>query len=363
MKTLFDQTEINGLMLKNRFVRSATWEGLATEKGETTPELIGLMKNLARGNVGLIITGHAYVQETGQASFRQMGVYADVLFHGLKDMADEVHQAGGKIVLQLAHAGLFARTELTRGPALGPSIPEASLKITGREMSVKEIREVTRAFIKGAILAKNAGFDGVQIHAAHGYLLSQFLSPIFNRRSDEYGGSIQNRARMLLDVLRGIRDGVGTGFPVLVKLNSGDYAENGLTPEDAVTTGALLAENNIDAIEISGGLLTARKYGPSRMGIRSEEKEAYFQEAARAFRRKVDVPLMLVGGIRSYDVADRLVQGDTADYISMCRPFIREPDLIQRWQSSDTRKAECISDNRCFKPALDGQGILCNFKN
>jgi 2,4-dienoyl-CoA reductase-like NADH-dependent reductase (Old Yellow Enzyme family) len=152
---------------------------------------------------------------------------------------------------------------------------------------------------------------------------------------------------------------VGPDYPIMVKLNTQDFVENGLTLKDSVQVGSMLAEEGINAIELSGGLPTAFKLGPSRMGIKSKEKEAYFRDEARAFKEKIRVPLILVGGIRSYHIAKGLIDGGVADYISMSRPFIREPSLINRWQAGDIRKATCISDNQCFRPARAGEGIYC----
>jgi 2,4-dienoyl-CoA reductase-like NADH-dependent reductase (Old Yellow Enzyme family) len=226
-------------------------------------------------------------------------------------------------------------------------------------MTADDIQGVVKAYGAAAKRAQTAGFDGVQIHSAHGYLLSQFLSPAFNHRKDEYGGGIDNRARALVEVLREIRQAVGREYPVLVKMNCQDFIDNGLQPEDSLQAGKLLVENGIDAIELSGGVLISPKLSPSRMGIKSEEKEAYFQNEARAFKEEIKVPLILVGGNRSFQVAERLVNEGTADYISICRPLIREPGLINRWKSGDLSKATCVSDNMCFMPAMKGKGIYC----
>lgn len=359
MTALFTQTQINGMTLSNRFVRSATWAGMATEDGACTPQLVDLIANLAQGGVGLIITGHAYVRQEGQAGPKQLGVYKDELVPGLQVLVQEVHARGGKIVLQLAHAGFYANFKLTGKTPQSPSQVEGLAKSPRKEMSHRDIQEVVEAFGTAAKRAEKAGFDGIQIHAAHGYLLSQFLSPMFNHRTDEYGGQIHNRARALLEVFQAARDAVGSDYPVLIKLNSQDFVDNGLVLEDSIQVGTLLAKEGIDAIELSGGLLTSPKLGSSRMGITSEGREAYFRDEARAFKEKIPVPLILVGGIRSYQVAELLVETGVADYISMCRPFIREPNLINRWKSGDHRKAQCISDNQCFAPAMAGEGIYC----
>lgn len=359
MASLFEETQINGMVLANRFVRSATWEGMAGDDGSATPRLIDYMAALTRGGVGLIISGHTYVHKDGQATPRQLGVYSDDLVPGLIAMADAVHENNGKIVLQLAHAGLFADAGQTGHAPFAVSNIEGMAKSPHIELTADGIGKIVLAFSEAATRAKKSGFDGVQIHSAHGYLLSQFLSPAFNRRTDDYGGSIENRARALLEVLRAVRGVVGPDYPVLVKMNGRDDIDNGLGLEDSLQVGRMLAHGGIDAIELSGGFLTGGKLSPSRSRIDSEEKEAYFRQEAKSFREQIGVPLILVGGNRSFQMAERIVTEGTADYISLCRPLIREPGLINRWKSGNLAKSACISDNQCFSPAMAGEGIYC----
>jgi 2,4-dienoyl-CoA reductase-like NADH-dependent reductase (Old Yellow Enzyme family) len=359
LSILFEQSKINGMALPNRFVRSATWEGMATTGGDVTPKLIETMVALAKGGVGLIITSHAYVRPEGQASPWQIGIFKDELINGLKEMTRAVHDCDGKIVMQLAHAGNSAPEQITKQPPMVVSDFEGLAKTPRKEMTASDIRALTVAFADAAGRARSAGFDGVQMHSAHGYLLSQFLSPAFNRRQDEYGGDIRNRTRAHLEIYSAIRKTVGEDYPVLVKLNCQDFVENGLSPEDALRVGSMLAEAGLDAIELSGGVLSSPKLSPVRPGINSESKEAYFRQEAGAFKKKLAIPLILVGGTRSFEVAERLVVNGTADYISMSRPFVREPDLINRWKDGDRRKAECRSDNQCFGPGMKGEGIYC----
>ena len=361
MSKVFEVTEINGMQLSNRFVRSATWEGMAENDGSVTPALVDCMTHLAEGQVGLIISSHAYIKPEGQARPKQIGVYKDALINGLTQIAQAVHGQGGKIVLQMSHSGCLANPKLTGQMPLAPSDVEGISTSSCKEMTVGDIQELIEAFGLAAQRAKKAGFDGVQIHAAHGYLMSQFLSPLFNKRTDAYGGSVENRYKVLREVLKKVRSAVGIGnrFPVLIKLNSQDFLEGGLTLEDSLRIGRLLQEDGIDAIELSGGSLRSGQLTPFRKGITNEEKEAYFLEAAKVFKRAIKVPLILVGGIRSLAVAERIVEQGWADYISMSRPFIREPGLIKRWKSGDLRKASCLSDNQCFGPAAAGEGIYC----
>lgn len=358
MSKLFEANEINGMQLGNRFVRSATWEGMAGEDGSCMPRLIEAMTQLAEGGVGLIISSHAYVRKDGQASPRQIGIYKDELIEGYRKMTDAIHSHGGRIVLQVAHAGLFARPELTGCEPLAPSLVEG-IDQSPSEISLEEIHDIPRAFGQAARRAKEAGFDGVQIHSAHGYLINQFLSPFFNRRPDAYGGALENRARFLLEVFKEMRAVAGDDFPIMIKLNSQDFIDGGLTKEDSLRVGTLLEKVGIDAIEISGGTILSGKFTPSREGITSEDKEAYFREAAKSFKENLDVPLILVGGIRSFQLAERLVDEGYADYISMSRPFIREPALVKRWASGDLQKATCLSDNKCRIPLMAGEGIYC----
>lgn len=359
MSILFESRDINGMKLSNRFVRSATWEGMAGLDGSVTPRLIDVMVELAKGGVGLIISGHTYIRQEGQAGPLQLGVYKDELIPGLREMTAAVHAAGGKIVMQLAHAGHFAPEKLTGQTPVVASTYEGLSRGPRKELSVSDIQELTGAFADAAKRAQSAGFDGVQLHSGHGYLLSQFLSPHFNRRTDDYGGRIENRARMHVEVVRAIRNAVGPGYPVLIKMNCRDFTDDGLTLDDSLTAAKMLVDAGLDAIEVSGGLLTGGKLSPSRPGVQSADKEAYFQEELRAFRKAFSVPLILVGGNRSFEVSEQLVSEGAADFISMCRPFIREPHLIARWQSGDRRRAECKSDNLCFGPAIEGKGMYC----
>jgi 2,4-dienoyl-CoA reductase-like NADH-dependent reductase (Old Yellow Enzyme family) len=254
---------------------------------------------------------------------------------------------------------MLAIPKLIGKPPLAPSAIEGLAQVPLQEMTLEHIKSTVDAFGKSAEHACEAGFDGIQIHAAHSYLLSQFLSPAFNHRTDAYGGSIENRAKMLLEVLQGIRKRVGQDYPVLIKMNARDYLEGGLELDDSVQAGAMLKQAGVDAIEVSGGTFASGDLMPSRTGIVTEGDEAYFKAEARAFKEQVDLPIILVGGIRSFHIAERIVIDKIADYISMCRPFIREPGLINRWQSGDRGKASCLSDSKCFRPALAGKGVYC----
>jgi len=350
MSELFQSISIDGITFKNRFVRSATFEGMANLDGSCTPRLTDLMGELARGDVGLIISSHAYVNQQGQAGPRQLGVYRDELIPGLARMTEAVHQEGCN-----------ANVALTGKQALGPSAIETSRAGLCRETTKEDILQAIEDFKQAAVRAEKSGFDGVQLHAAHGYLLSQFLSPFYNHRTDEYGGSIENRARIVIAVLQEVKAAVGGRLAVLIKMNSDDYLEGGFTRTEMVQVAAMLEKEGIDAIELSGGThLSPKEYSFSRItGVVSEDKEVYYREAAKLYKDDISVPLLLVGGIRSYTVAEQLVNDGLTDFISLCRPLIREPHLVRRWQSGDTSRAKCISCNQCFKPARAGKGVYC----
>lgn len=358
---LFDSTFLGHIALQNRFVRSATWEGMAHEDGACTPALVEVIRELAKGEIGLIISSHAFVSPEGQAGPRQLAVHDDRFIGGLSRMAEAAHDGGSRIVLQLAHAGVQADTSLTKTEAVGPSSLPSGNGLIGRAMTLGEIEQTTAAFVVAAQRAQAAGFDGVQIHAAHGYLLSQFLSPYFNRRTDEFGGSLEKRTRIVLTILEGIKVACREMFPVLIKLNSEDFIDGGLTVEEMLQIAAMLEKADIDGIEMSGGSMdAASKFKPVRRGgLPSEDQEVYYRAAASQFKSVIGVPLILVGGIRSYTAAEQLVADGIADYISLSRPFIREPHLIARWKKGNTEKSACGSCNMCFRPIVEGKGMYC----
>jgi len=361
MDAFFSPFIINGLTLANRSVRSAVWEGMADDDGRVTPRLIETMVRLARNRVGLVITGHTYVHPLGQAGPWQMGIDHDDLLDGLKEMADAVHAADGRICLQLAHAGGHAATRLTHHQAIGPSAFEGRFGGMGRAMTTEDMQTLLEAMGSAARRAQAAGFDAVQIHAAHGYLLSQFLSPVTNQRRDAYGGSLENRARLVCDTIRAVRGSVGAAFPILLKINSEDFVEKGFQRDDLLQVASFLADAGVDALEMSGGTVInpqethcARKVHPT-----SSEKEVYYRQAAQAFKAASALPLILVGGIRSFGMAEQLVAEGTADLIAFGRPLISEPGLIRRWQSGHRATSACISCNRCYVPLQAGQGVSC----
>jgi 2,4-dienoyl-CoA reductase-like NADH-dependent reductase (Old Yellow Enzyme family) len=360
MAELFESTVLNGMVLRNRFVHSATNEGMANADGSANERLIRWQEEVAEGEVGLVIPGNAFVSNQGKSRPGQMGVHNDETVPGLSRMAEAVHKHGSRIALQLTHAGGNMYVPSETGTALGPSDMKLT-ELSCRAMTKEDIDQTVTDFAQAAARARRAGCDAVQLHGAHSYLISQFLSPYFNHRTDEYGGSLENRARFAIEVLRAVRSAVGPDFPVLIKINSEDFLENGFALDDMVPYALMLESEGIDAIEISGGThFSDPRYFCSRpTGTVPKGQEIYFKEAAELYKREVKVPLILVGGVRSLGVAEGVVKTGLADYVALCRPLIREPDLVKRWRLGDVRPSTCISCNLCFRPVRAGEGVYC----
>jgi len=360
MADLFDQTTIKSLTLQNRLVRSATWEGMCEPDGRPTEKIINWYRDLAQGGVGLIITGYAFVRPEGKQLPGKMGIHTDVFADEYQRLTGSVHDAGGKVALQIVHAGGETDSKAAGRQPLAPSavkvdqFPEMPI-----ELSKNEISNIVSAFGQGARRAKSWSFDAVQLHGAHGFLINQFLSPLTNQRTDEYGGTLENRCRFMIEVYRDVRQQVGVDYPVMIKLNAADHVGGGLQIDDAVYAANLLSDEGIDAIEISAGTPASGEMGPVRGKINKPEKEAYNLDLARKIKAAVDCPVMVVGGFRSYDVSVTTIMNDGMDYISMARPLIRESGLPNRWGQGDHSKARCISCNKCFMAGIEEGGIYC----
>jgi 2,4-dienoyl-CoA reductase-like NADH-dependent reductase (Old Yellow Enzyme family) len=340
---LFKPFNIKSLELQNRFVRSATGDGTADISGTVSDESIELYRNLGRGGVGLIITGHAFVSPAGQAAPGQYGIYSDAMIPGLRRMVDAAHSGGAKIAVQISHAGLNSRYAKKKEKALQAVSEFPDTEVPYRVMTDGEVSEAAEAYVAAGLRAVEAGFDAVQLHGAHGYLISQFLSPLYNHRDDRWGGSALKRRSFPLLVLKDLRRAIGKDFPIFIKLGVRDEAEGGLTMEEGLETARALAANGIDAIEVSCGVGTAIKILHS-----NEPEKAYFRDEAAAVKSVSGVPVMAVGGIRSLEMAADIIDSGDADFISMCRPFMREPGLIARWAKGLKSNSTCVSCNRCM---------------
>lgn len=362
---IFDPITVCGLRLQNRFVRSATHEFMAEKDGKPGPRLGDLYEELAKGEVGLIITGYSYVLPGGQSDIFQQGIYDYSFIEPYLQITKRIHKYKSKIVLQIVHGGRQATVSEAYPVPIAPSaVKDGHAAVLPREMTEQEILDLIATFTKAAVRAKKAGFDGVQLHCAHGFLLSNFISPYTNVRTDRWGGSVENRARIVTEITRCIKAQAGADFPVLVKMNATDgfqpgsrKAELGITITQAVETAKLLEQAGVCAIEVSGGISEAGAV-TIKAAITSPAKEAYFKEYSKAIKAAVNIPVMLVGGIRSLAVMEELLKAGFADLISMSRPFICEPDLVLRLKSGEAKKARCQSCNLCF----DLEGVKCNFE-
>jgi len=358
MRVLFEPVSVGRLHLKNRFVRSATNDYLGRPDGTVSEQQMALYRDLAAGGVGLIVTGHAYVQHPlGRASVNQNAIYDDRFIEGYRRLADAVHVEGAALVLQISHAGRQTPQDwpTDQVPVAPSAVRERTTGRTPRALTEAEIWSLIDAYVAAMVRAKAAGCDGVQLHIAHGYLLSAFLSPYTNRRTDAWGGSLENRCRILREILIRGRPVVGESYPVLVKINSTDgFAGAGyLTLADVVATARGLVEWGVSAIEVSGGHREVKGV-MSRPKVLEVEQEAYFADAARAVKAAVNVPVILVGGLRSLSVMEGVVASATADLVALSRPFVSEPDLVNRFRAGQVRAA-CASCNACFNPA----GLRC----
>lgn len=356
MKKLFEQTSILNMNLKNRFFRGALWEMLADEKGHMTPELFNVYEELAKGGVGTILTGYAYVTENEQPNPNMMGIYDDSFIEEYKQLTDMVHAHGSNIIMQIVYGGSQTSLNPPSPVIWGPSAVKNEFSaITPKEMTQDDLNQLVQAFADAALRVKKAGFDGVEFHGAHGYLLSQFLSPYFNRRTDSYGGSIKNRARIIFEVYAAVRKTVGEDFPILIKLNSADYAEEGLTTDESLFVARELARLGINAIEVSGGnesfpSVINNNLGPARRKVAlSKDNESYFKDYATELASSVDIPVILIGGNRHLDVMENLLNNHQISYFSLARPLTAEPDLINKWITNTTTTSKCVSCNACYR--------------
>lgn len=356
MSILFTPIRIGSIEASNRIARSATGERMCSSDGRVTPLVVEFYGTLARGGVGLIITGHSFVRADGIACEGMMGVHSDKMLPGLAELVRAVHLTDARIVCQLNHAGRQTRPELIEGkrPVAPSEVTDRASGLTPRALAAEEMEPLVESYVAAARRCREAGFDGVQLHCAHGYLMSQFISPYTNRRDDPWGGSVEARARFPLEVLRRIRAELGGEYPVLVKLNAEDFIEGGLTLDQSCRIAAMMEREGITAIEISAGMAeTVDKI--VRKKIDSVDGEAYFLPYAREFRRHVRVPLISVGGYRSLSVMESAITSGAADLVALCRPLIREPDLPRKLRDGASSRAACISCNSCTR---DPQGRL-----
>ncbi|MEF9876336.1 MAG: NADH:flavin oxidoreductase, partial [Gordonibacter sp.] len=340
MDVLFEEMSLGSFRAKNRLVRAATYEGLATTDGRVTPELTAVCEELAAGGVGTIILGYSYVTPDEQPNPHMLGIYDDSFVPEYRALVQAIHALDAKAISQIVYGGSASRLEPPSEHILGPSaIPHPKTGIVPVQATHSAIKRLVEAFADAAQRACAAGFDGVEVHAAHGYLLSQFLSPLLNCRTDEYGGPIENRARIVVEVVDSIRRCVGPDFPLLVKLNSSDGVPGGLTEEDSLVAAKLLVQHGVDAIEVSGAW---RACCPEDF-----QGQPFFAPYAKRLVREEGVPVILTGGNRDFEVMERLAVEDGIAGFGLCRPLICEPELVNRWADGARAVPRCTSCNGC----------------
>ena len=353
--TIFEPLSIKKYKTINRLMRSATCEYMADEDGRPKESLIELYRNLVDGKTGIIMTGYCYVLPNGKSNPGQSGIYSDDLIPVWRNIIKEVENSPTLILMQVVHGGRQVRKKNHPGPIWAPSaVPDTVFKTEPLEMTPAEIEEVIAAFVNAAVRAEKIGCRGVQFHVAHGYLLSQFLSPYTNRRSDAYGGDQEKRTRIVIEIIERTKEKVAKDFIISAKVNGEDFVPGGLTLQQAVISAKLMKQAGLDFIEVSGGMVES-KAGAVRKNIETTADEGYFNTHARAIRSETGLLTAAVGGFRSLSVMEDTLTSGTADLISLCRPLIREPDLSVKFENKVTLRAACISCNRCFNP----KGIRC----
>jgi 2,4-dienoyl-CoA reductase-like NADH-dependent reductase (Old Yellow Enzyme family) len=361
---LFQEGRIGSATLRNRILRAGTSESMADpESGAMTPALLDLYERLAANRVGGIITGHLYVHPRGRYARGQTGIHDDATLAGLRALTDAVHRHGGVIFAQLAHAG--SQSRVPGNTPLAPSpVPNPLTGNDVRGASAAEVEEAVSAFGAAAARAVAAGFDGVHIHGANGYLITEFTSPITNSRDDAWGGDPLRRDEFPAAVVRAVRDAVPTGYPVTMKIGFVDAIPGGLEVAESVRRAGVLVAAGLDGVEVSCGLMqaptdSANTYvavGPRRAAqdllvhrlAAAPRPEAYFRPWAQALRAEVDTTVILVGGMRTTATMREVLSSGDADFVAMARPLIREPDLVAQIEAGREGQVDCTSCNLCL---------------
>jgi len=360
LENLFRTGIIGNVKIKDRIVRTATYMAGATEKGYVTDNLINVYDTLAGGGIGLIISGYIAVHPTGSATPRMACYFDDSYSAGQKRLVETVHEHSEvKFCAQIAHTG--SQAYYPDQEPIGPSqMINPVTKRTVRELSLKEIEEIVKSFINTGVGLYECGYDMIQLHGGHGYLLSDFLSPFTNKRSDDYGGITNNRIRIIREIYSGLRDTIGKNFPILIKLNTMDFlgADKGLQFSEGKQITKEIVDIGFEAVEPTSGR-TSTKYSnnktyPSVM-IKSPDEENFFLPFVKELKPLMNnSKMILMGGIRNPLKAEEFLQEKFADFVSLCRPLIYEPDLPNRWKNGDHSPALCNSCNACLRTGSRG---------
>ncbi|CAM4412546.1 NADH:flavin oxidoreductase [Vibrio agarivorans] len=349
MSTLFSPARIGKVSLKNRFVRSATWENMATEDGHMTNKLYDIYRELAQGEVGLIVTGYANIVKEEKPNAGMMGIYDDSFIENYSKLTQLVHQYDSKIVMQIAYGGTKTTYNVGERVIFAPSdVAERGTGTQGKAMTKEDIDYIVDAFAQASLRAKKSGFDGVEIHAAHTYLINQFLSPYYNRRDDEYGGSLENRMRFLMEIYHKTRELVGSEFPILVKLTATEFFEGGLTFEETRKVCKALETVGVDAIIVSGNIHgNANNMVGEQHDGHTLQAEGYFHEYGDVISRDVAIPVITVGGLNDVTAIEEIAQRTNIQFFALSRPLLAEPMLVKRWGEGDLAPVDCERCSKC----------------
>ena len=343
-KHMFDQVDIGGLTLKNRIVRAPTSMEMADEDGNPTSAVLKVYEEVAKGGSALVITGVAYVYKPDQHRKESLGLHDDSQIPAFRELADVIRRNGALSSLQIGFGGSMSGYKTDEREIWGPSAVEHPwTKITPKEMTKEDIQTVVETMAAAARRTKEAGFDSVELHFCHSFLINQFLNPFFNRRTDEYGGSIENRCRLPFDVTEAVRKAVGPDYPVLAKIMGQDYSDPGQTLKEGIYLTEGLAKRGLTAVEISGGQ-------PVRPDVHEDATlQGYFEKDAVALGKSLDIPLILTGGNRTVKAMEAALnaEGDIAA-MGLSRAILSEPDLPNRLRKDPSYDPQCIACNECI---------------
>lgn len=323
MPSLLDPLNVDGLEIRNRIVMPPMATGLSTSGGEVTDRLVKHYVERS-ADLGLLIVEHSYVAQEGRLSHNQPGVHSDSMIPGLRKLVEAVHEKGTPLALQINHAGGATTREVCSVQPLAPSSvmhPRRGKELP-RSMSMQEIEDVIQAFRKAARRTAEAGFDAVEVHGAHGFLLNQFLSPLTNKREDEFGGNLENRVRLPLRIIDEIRYELGPDFPIFYRLGAEDMMPGGLSLDEGVQAAKMIAERGVSIIDVSGGLIGSRPEGV--------ESPGFFVPQAAAVKKATSVPVIGVGGIKTVEEADAMVRSGKIDLVAIGRALLEEPGWASR---------------------------------
>ncbi len=358
---LFTPIQIKSMTCSNRILRSATWEALSDKDGTMSQKQFDIYRELAKNNVGLICTGYARISEDEYPNAGMMGIYDDRFIPQYRKLTDMVHGYGSAIMMQIAYGGTKTTYETDNRVIFAPSdVPERSTGLVGTPMTVPDIKELVKKYASAAERVEKSGFDAVEIHGGHSYLLNQFLSPYYNNRTDEYGGDLENRYRIVDEIIKAIREKIGEDYPLLIKITCSDFFEGGLSFSESLSICKMLVQSGIDAIEVSGNI-----HGQAQKMIGQEFdghkilKGGYFYEYAKEMADAVSVPIYVTGGFSDPELMERYMEESTITGFGMSRALLCEPNLVSRWMEGDSSAAKCLHCSQCRTP----EGNYCTVFN